>query len=284
MIFFTAITTFLFSAAALNATLISLDEAYDNPSNKQKTLSFFKETDPIPYVRNPYVSQEIWDTLSPYFIPEYFPEKAALDYIFSQRRVLSSIKSLWKSGFTLITDSNDKIVVAKHPYLKGYLIKAYTDTMDFPDYYWWKKRIDGIHAIQAKIEQYGLQGIMKTPKKWIYPLPAEPAPKEGAPYPKNFILIVEEMDILSYRKNLKAYKKKMTPQILDAFYIMLTELLLLDSVYADNTSFCKDGRLAFVDSEHSLDTTRPVPLTHVAQYLSPEMYAYWEQLIINGGP
>lgn len=40
------------------------------------------------------------------------------------------------------------------------------------------------------------------------PLPAEPLPKKGAPYPKNFILVVEEMDILSYKKNLKAYKKK----------------------------------------------------------------------------
>lgn len=236
------------------------------------------------YVRNPYVSEELWNALSPYFLPENSPEKAALDSIFTKRRVLSSIKSMYKSGFNLITNHNDKIIVARHPYLKGYLIKAYTDDMPYPDWYWWKKRIDGINAIQTKIVESGYQGIMKTPRKWIYPLPAEPSPKVPTPDRKNFILVVEEMDILDYKKNKKAYKNQMTPQILDAFYIVLSDLRLIDSVYSDNTPFCKDGRLAFVDSEHSLDTTRPVPLSNVAQYLSPEMYSYWEQLIIRGGP
>lgn len=236
------------------------------------------------YVQNPYVSEVLWNTLSPYFLPEHFPEKAALDRIFSQRRVLSSIKSMYKSGFNLLTKPDDKIVVARHPHLKGYLIKAYTDEMNFPDWYWWKKRIDGMRAIQNAIIENGFQGIMKAPKKWIYPLPPEPQANEKAPYPKYFILVVEEMDILNFKKNRKAYKKQMTPEILDAYYTMLTSLLLIDSVYADNTIFCRDGRLAFVDSEHSLDTTMPVPITLVAQYLSPEMHAYWEQLIVNGGP
>lgn len=249
----------------------------------EKRLSF-KETPSTPYVKNPYVSEELWNTLFPYFLPEYSSEKAALDYIFCKRRVLSSIQSMCKSGFIILTPPDDKIVVAKHPYLKGYLVKAYTDKMDFPDWYMWKKRIDGIRVIKEKIEQHGFQGMMKTPKKWIYPLPAEPSPKKGAPYRKNFILVVEEIDILDYKHNRKAYYKKMTPEILDAFYMMLTELLLIDSVYADNTPFCKDGRLAFIDTEHSMDTTMPVPISVVAQHLSPAMHAYWEQLIVNGGP
>lgn len=242
------------------------------------------ETPPTEYERNPFVSEETWNTLSPYFIPEHFPEKAVLDKIFSQRRVLSSHKSMIKSGFILLTHKSDKIIVAKHPYLKGFLIKAYSDEMEAPDWYWWKKRIDGVRIIEEKIVQCGYQNIMKTPKKWIYPLPAYPSPKYGAPYRKNFILVVEDMNILRKKHNLKAYKKKMTPQILDALYIMLMDLKLLDSIYADNTPFCKDGKLAFIDTEHSLDITRPVPITSIAQYLSPEMYSYWEQLYINGGP
>lgn len=236
------------------------------------------------YVKNPYVSEEVWNMLSPYFLPDHFPEKAALDRIFSKRRVLSSTKSMAKSGFILITNPKDKIIVAKHPHLKGYLIKAYTDKMDAPDWYWWKKRIDGICAIQEKITQCGYQAIMKTPKKWIYPLPIEPSPKEETPHRKNFILVVEQMDIFNQKRNLHAYKTKMTTQILDALYIILMDLSLIDSVYADNTPFCKDGKLAFIDSEHSKDTTQPVPITTVANYLSPSMYAYWEQLFVNGGP
>jgi len=236
------------------------------------------------YAQNPYVSEELWNSLSPYFIPAESEEKAILDSIFSQRRVLSSIKSMVKSGFILLTHPKDKIIVAKHPYLKGYLIKAYTDNMNFPDFYWWKKRIDGVRVIEQKIIEYGYQKIMKVPKKWIYPLPAEPSPLKGAKYRKNFILIVQDMEILDKKHNFKAYKTKMTPHILDAFYIMLTNLMLIDSIYADNTPFCKDGKLAFIDTEHSLDTTRPVAITTVAKYLSPKMYSYWEQLIVNGGP
>jgi hypothetical protein len=255
------------------------------------TLSFTLATchaaivdDSSGYERNPFVDEETWNTLSPYFLPENSPLKAELDEIFGKRRVLSSRKSMIKSGFTLISRSTDKVVVARHLYLKGYLIKAYLDDMEAPDWYWFKKRIDGVRTIQEKINLCGYQRIMKTPKKWIYPLPAYPTPLIGAPYHKNFILVVEELDILDKKHNLKAYKNKMTPQLLDALYIMLADLNLIDSIYADNTPFCKDGKLAFIDTEHSLDTTRPVPLTTVAKYLSPEMYAYWEQLIVNGGP
>lgn len=247
-----------------------------------KRVSSDNETE---YVRNPYVSEEIWNALSPYFLPATSPEKAALDRIFSQkRRILSSRKAMIRSGFSMISRPKDKVIVAKHPYLKGYLIKAYTDNMQAPDTYWWKKRIDGVNIIQQKINQYGYQGIMKTPRKWIYPIPTEPSPMEGATNRKNFILVVEEMDILDAKHNLKAYKTKMTPQILDAFFIILMELGLIDSVYADNTPFCTDGRLAFIDTEHSLETTRPVPISVVAKYLSPQMYTYWEQLIVNGIP
>jgi hypothetical protein len=232
------------------------------------------------YFRNPYVSDEIWGTLSPYFLPPTSMAKAYFDRIFNQKhRVLKSRKSMIKSGFIMISHPKDKVIVAKHPYLKGYLVKVYTDDMEAPDTYWWKKRIDGVNKIQNKIIEYGYQEIMKTPKKWIYPVPFSPS--MGAPR-KNFILVVEEMDILSKKKNLKAYKKKMNPKILNAFFTLMTELNLIDSVYADNTPFCKDGKLAFIDTEHSLDTTCLVPVSVVAQYLSSEMYTYWEQLIVNG--
>jgi hypothetical protein len=270
----------LYEAAVAEGILEKPPEAYQWIQKRVR----FDEIPSTQYVRNPYVSEEIWNAVSPYFFPEHLPEKAALDHIFSQRRVLTSIKSMYKSGFNVITDSKHKIVVATHPYLKGYIIKAYTDQSDVPEWFWLTKRITGALAIQDKIIQEGYEGIMKVPKKWLYPLPAEPAPVKGSPYRKNFILIVEEMDILDMKRNRKAYKKKMTTQILDAFYVMLTDLQLIDSVYADNTSFCKDGKLAFIDTEHSLTESIPVPLPTVAQYLSPEMIAYWQHLYFNGGP
>lgn len=232
---------------------------------------------------NPHVDPILWQELTPYFLPADCREKAILDEIFSKRRVLSSVKSMRKAGFNLVTRPEEKILVARHPKLKGYLIKVYLDSMNIQEWYWWRKRIEGVKVIQASIERHGYQGIMKTPKKWIYPLPAEPSPKPEHTR-RNFILVVQDIDILHDIYNRSAYKKKMTPQLLDALYTVITENLLIDAVYADNTSFCRDGRLAFIDTEHAQDRTQPVPLSAVGQYLSKEMRAYWEQLIVHGLP
>lgn len=235
-----------------------------------------------PYVRNPHVSDEVWNMMQPYFLPANMPEKAILDTIFKKRRVLRSTSEMGKAGFILITNPKDKIIVAKHPKLKGYLVKVYLDSHNTSEWIWWKKRVEGVRVIQASINKHGYQSIMKTPKKWVYPLPAEPSPESPDSFRKNFILVVEAMDILDSDRNRSAYKKKMTPAILDPLYTVIMENLLIDSVYCDNTPFCEDGRLAFIDTEHSQDRTRPVPIWTVAQYLSKSMYAYWEQLVQHG--
>jgi hypothetical protein len=90
------------------------------------------------------------------------------------------------------------------------------------------------------------------------------------------------MDILSVHGNKKAWKKKMNRQLLDALYTIIMENLLLDSVYADNIPFCKDGRIAFLDTEHTLDTTQAIPIQAIGQYLSKEMLSYWEHILIYG--
>ncbi len=239
-------------------------------------------TSSSPYVYNPYVDMELWDILTPYFLPEHFPEKAALDRIFSKRRVLSSVESMRKAGFLIISPT-DKIIVARHYKLPGFLIKVYLDPLSIGEWIWWKKRIDGARLIQAGINQHGYQGFMKTPRKWIYPLPADPGPKEGHNR-RNFILVVEDVEPLSPHKNHLAYKNKMTPDILNALYNLLTENLLIDSVYADNTPFCKDGKIAFLDTEHAQDLTQPLPLSAVGNFLSTEMRDYWIQMIQTGGP
>ncbi len=237
---------------------------------------------PSPYTDNPYVEAKVWEILTPYFLPEHFPEKAALDRIFSKRRVLSSEKALRKSGF-LIVNTSEKILVARHYQLKGYLIKTYLDDSavlketNTQEWYWWKKRIDGANIIQASINNFGYQDIMKVPKKWIYPLPADPAPKEGQ-NGRNFILVVEDMQAFDKFNARKAYRHAITPSLLDAIYAMLIDTQLYDGVYPHNVPFCSDGKLAFVDTEHVYHPYE-VPLVVLAQYLSPDMHAYWDQLI-----
>lgn len=267
---------------AFHALRTPLHDAY--PWMQAKSLSS-NDTVAYRYVKNPYVTEEVWEELQSYFLPENHPIKAALDNIFSKRRVLESDASMEKVGFKIINHSQSSMVTAKHSAMKGYLVKAFLDPKETTDWIWWKKRIDGARCIQSSIDRHNFNNLFKVPKKWIYPIPPQPAPKNTQWItPKNFILVVEDMQILDSRKNHRAFKKQMTKPLLDALYVELTENRLIDSIYADNIPFCKDGKIAFIDTEHVNDYTQPVKLWLIARYLSDEMHAYWDQVIQNGVP
>jgi hypothetical protein len=234
------------------------------------------------YVRNPAISSEVWQKVAPYLLPEDHPTKKILDRLFSKSRVLESLNAMKDAGFKLNRNTRNTMVVASHPKLNGYLIKAYLDDENMGEWAWWKNRVEGAQLVQRSIDSHGYQNLLKVPKKWIYPLPSKPSSK--ASNPRHFILLVEDMRIVGYKTNLSMYKKKVTKPMLDALYTVIAENLLIDSVYADNVPFAKDGRIAFIDIEHFNDITQPLRLYRFAQYLSPEMHSYWESLLISGGP
>lgn len=153
------------------------------------------------YVQNPYVNEELWQSLQTYFLPETHPAKAALDEIFSEHRVLKSKDAMKKASFDILKHPQRDMIIARHPKLKGYLVKAYLDNKNIKEYEWWKKRIDGVRMVQNCIDRHHYNAMFKTPKKWIYPLPPEPSPKssEGITR-KDFILVVEDMNILNRKK------------------------------------------------------------------------------------
>lgn len=236
------------------------------------------------YPYNPHVSPDIWMLLEPYFLPANHPIKAKLDRIFSKTRATLSVESFEAAGFGKVKlRQPTNIVIGRHRKLKGYLIKAFLDTQ-VPLCEWsnWLARIQGAQAIRACLKRHHYTHF-KVPKKWIYPLPLDPAPPEHLAFSqKNFILVVEEMDLLDSHKNLKAYQKKITPEILDHLYIVLTEEGLLDSVYPDNLPFTTTGEMAFIDTEHYHKW--PVPYERLTRYFSSEMQRYWQQLIQQEGP
>lgn len=241
------------------------------------------------YERSPTISIEQWEQLSPYFLPEDSPQKAVLDRIFSKKRVLRSEEAMRKAGFLTIAPPRKKVVVCRHYKLRGYLVKALIDHPN--DSKWagvnegeqWKKRCDGAKILQESILRHGYQDIMKVPKKWIYPLPEYPSSKKDH-VRRNFIMLVEDMYALSYYKNHEAYKKKMTPQLLDALFVMMRENLLYDSVHPSNAPFCKDGKIAFLDTEFVNYTLHEMPYDTLTHDLSRDMQNYWTNLIQNNGP
>lgn len=228
---------------------------------------------------NPLVTPEVWLKLEPYFLPADHPIKMDLDHLFQKHRVTSSLESFEKCGFgkaKLRKPTN--IVIGKSPRFKGFIFKVFLDCQP-PLCEWenWLRRIEGASAIQQCLVQNDFHHFV-VPKKWIYPLPQEPSPATPQEQRKNFILIVEDMNILNKKDNLKAYKTRMNERLLNELYVILSEVGLLDSVYPDNIPFTKTGQIAFVDTEHHHHPKDKVPYEKLTPFLSTKMGAFWSSL------
>ena len=209
-----------------------------------------------------------------YLMPDNHPAKKALDTIFSPAYALASPQSMKRAGFFLRLRSDPrKLIAAKHPFLPDYIIKAYLDTHSEIDEEWkyLVDRIIGARIIQESIEDNHYNHLMKVPKKWIYALPN--------PGRRKYVLVAENMNLMSPAKNAACYLKKMNKERLAALFVLLKENLLIDSVYISNIPFCTDGKIAFIDTEHFHTMAKPVPYEMLLPKLSREMQDYWNTLI-----
>jgi len=226
------------------------------------------------FEKPPHISQEVWNDCSEYFIPFNHPAKKTLDEIFGAiPRAIHSSKSLRKAGFKNTKPGEwSGTIIAKHKKLKGYLVKLFTD--DQTSYVDWEKlmqRARGARSAQATIHANGWDSLFKVPQKWIYPLP------EASAQQKNFILLVEDMHLVSEVDNLLKWKNETLPEkTLKAIYQLLDLEGLNDSVYAFNLPFAKDGRIALIDTEYHHNW--PIPYQRLCQYLSKKNSQYWVSL------
>jgi hypothetical protein len=278
------------------------EEAYTpipSPSSNKPFLDhFYRSCSYIPtktalairaYTPSPYVAESVWEIVKPHLLPENHPIKSKLDRIFSATRVTLTPETFKKAGFKRYKPGRwSRVMASSNPSLLGYFIKAFADTEltirgEKEDWKKWMHRIEGAKGIRECIARHGYQSKFKVPNKWIYPLPPEPSPPRSNRYlRKNFILIAEDVRAYDHKTNEKKYKKEMTRSRLDAFYTILDEEGLFDSVYAFNVPFCKDGKMAFIDTEYHHKW--PIPFHKINRYLSSDMEAHWERLIKNGGP
>lgn len=226
------------------------------------------------------VPEDILRIVEPYLLPNDHPTKGALDQIFSASRATFSEAAMKKAGFFDPYIRSKGMIVTGHPRLKGYLIKVFLDDYDVPEWAYWVKRIEGAKTVQAVLDKYGYNKIMKVPKKWIYHLPNSPAPKEGSPFPKSFVLVVQDMGIVGDEANTSKYRYGITKVHLEALYKVITECKLVDSVYLDNIPFCFDNKIAFLDTEWVNVTDRKLKLNYLTKYFSPDLQKYWLSLII----
>jgi hypothetical protein len=242
------------------------------------------EKNKYPY-ESPKVDEEIWEEVRPYLLPSNHPAWSKLNRVFCKSRATLNPNTFKKAGFKRYRPGRfSRVSASSHPELKEYFIKAYCDC-ELAIIYDWKKwihRIKGAETIRACIKKYKLQSDFKVPHKWIYPLPKNPSPPKNAHYVrKNFILVCENMRIQDHSKNEKMYKKKMTQKLMKELYIVLQVCGLCDSVYCFNIPFCKDGRIAVIDTEYHHKW--PVPFQKLNKNFSKDLRSYWEKITHNGG-
>lgn len=231
------------------------------------------------YEPNPFVSERDWERLVPYLLPNDHPIKPKLDRIFrSGKRVTLSSQTLDEADFdTPQRRPYSQVVVSKHPKLKGYVIKLYTEDTPFNDAYELTRRAVGAEYVRNAVNRLGYQHLFKVPKKWLYPLPLDPPPPPGY-YRKNFVLVVEDMHIYAKEKNHFFWKSiAVTPDVLQALYNVMQAEGLNDSMHVSNVPFTKDGKIAFVDTAIYHDW--PVRLHILLRYIAPSMHGYWQDLM-----
>lgn len=255
--------------ACLDDFFVDVEEGYEPLALIEKISS---------YLYNPLVPPAVWQDLEPYFLAENHSIKGRLDRLFQKSRATLSEDNFVKAGFGQPKKRNPgQIVIGRHPQFKDYIFKVFLDTQPaMNEWINWVKRIEGARAIQGCINRHGFRHF-SVPRKWIYPLPEEPSPPLDPRYQrKNFILVVENMQILDSKDNLKAFKNKITETILEELYTILSEEGLIDSVYPDNIPFTKSGKMAFIDTEHH--HLAPVPYDKLTRFLSPERQRFWRSI------
>lgn len=235
------------------------------------------------YIKPSYIDQETWISVSPYFLPEKHPMKSQLDAIFKASRVSSTSSTLKKAGFnTPEARPISKAVVSKHPKLKGYLVKLYLDeTPDIKDAEKWLLRIKGAQIAQNLIDKHGCHHYFKVPKKWIYPLPENPSSLINHQR-KHFILLVENLNPLKSKENKECYLNEMSYDLLQNIQKIIEQGGLDDSIVVANLPFCKDGRLAFLDTE--VFNRWPIRYHLLAKHLSKKMKTRLRQLVKKQTP
>ncbi len=241
---------------------------------------------PAPFSPSKYVSQQVWEQVKPFLIPDDHPIKPTLDQIFSASRAILDQQSMIAAGFDPAEPQHHtQIIVTRHPLVKGYVFKMYLDEQKYhknqPEHYFWILRATGAQLVQESIQKHHYEHLFKVPRKWIYLLPDEPSPPSHY-LRKFFILVEDDMELFSNKKNEKLWGGPwVTKELLKALYTVVTELELFDCAKPANCSFSIDGKAAFVDTQSFY--RGHVRYEKLTPFLSPSMQKYWRALIKNKG-
>jgi hypothetical protein len=215
-------------------------------------------------------------SIKEHILPANHPGKPALDAIFLSRRAIKNEATFQASGFTtLFNKSRSFIRVARHPSLPRYLLKVYLDSeqrqkRNRAGWEWLVRRCEGAEKIRKIIERNKIE-YFRAPQKWLYPLPSQP---DSTSLDQPFVLLVDDMDLVSKKENEAAWKSLITREHLNELYLIIT-IAGGSSYRPDNIWLTRHGKFAFIDTEYR---TQNFDYDSISPFLSPEMRSYWDTL------
>jgi hypothetical protein len=175
------------------------------------------------------------------------PATFDLGHLFRDPDMFDTSESWAEEGFQILRASDNKITVASHKSVPGYLFKKYVtsgkrEALDdqLENY---EKRIEGARGLRKLIADKNLRHVV-VPNKWIRELPREFGTRNHASH----IMVVEQIDLLDGDESEREYGR-IREDVLRDLCTALYAFRGLDST-AKNVPFTTDGRVAFIDTEH----------------------------------
>lgn len=230
---------------------------------------------------NPYLEKSDQDKIQPFLLPLTHPMKEQLDLIFHKSRAIQDRDTFEEAGFeVLMDDLNSLMILAKHPGIPGYLFKVYFDGSETKKnksgWGFLLKRCKGASDIRSLIHEKELK-YFSVPDKWLYllPIPFVESDKRIEPV----ILMVTDMELVTPKENVQAWKTKITKEHLQELYLILSHGHG-SSGLVKNVPYTNSGKFAFIDTEHPNKTPK---YDKARQFLSKEVQAYWDQLVRTEG-
>lgn len=235
------------------------------------------------FEKNRVISAFTKNVMRPYVIPDKHPAKKTMDSIFSER-VTYNEKLFLDADFKIISKRpRSYVYVARHPKLKGYIVKAYMDTekrlkMRRDSWYWLVKRCEGAAKIKKIITEKKIK-YFSVADKWIYPLPDKNLPPRDKKHKRHLAaLLAKDMRLIPYQENLLKWKTIVNKEYLDELYYVISRAKG-SSYRPDNIWYSYNNTFAFIDTEYP---SKSPDYYSIREFLNASMREYWDSLVKNG--
>jgi hypothetical protein len=216
--------------------------------------------------------------MSVHLLPPTHPARAVLEALFRCSSVIDDEAAFCEVGFKIyVKKSRSLMRVATHPALKKYLFKVFfvneqhCEREKLRGWSGFAIRCEGAQRIRRIIQERGIRNF-QVPHKWLFYPPHHPSCSlDDQPV----ILVAEYQDLLPRKENEDAWLNTVTEPHLDELYTIIQGAGGA-SYRPDNIPLTKQGKFAFIDTEHSSEAR---DCESISPYLAPQMRRYWSDLI-----